>query len=183
MFTCHLNSLRIQTVIFSYLVLELCSIKCFPKNCVTSWVRSCDEFAFKICIFVLPQEQRPNLHPKMTSTYKSNQSVYSHGRYVHWKRSKTNNINHSNDFVRSSTNLASQKSRSMKSVTVPWYQKPILKNNKYINVQKSSMFAALFSIVSELKIRLFPLLIVKMIICYSACRFLLLVQLPSTYTV
>jgi len=60
------------------------------------------------------------------STYKSNHSVYSHGR--------------------SSTNLASQKSRSMKSVKVPWYQKPILHNNKYINVQKSAMFAALFSI-------------------------------------
>lgn len=37
----------------------------------------------------------------------------------------------------------------MKSVKVPWYQKPILHNNKYINVQKSSMFAALFSIVSS----------------------------------
>lgn len=36
----------------------------------------------------------------------------------------------------------------MKSVKVPWYQKPILHNNKYINVQKSAMFAALFSIVS-----------------------------------
>lgn len=53
-------------------------------------------------------------------------------------------------FLSSSTNLASQKSRSMKSIKVPWYQKPILHNNKYINVQKSAMFAALFSIVSIL---------------------------------
>lgn len=36
----------------------------------------------------------------------------------------------------------------MKSVKIPWYQKPMLGNNKYLNVQKGAMFAALFSLVS-----------------------------------
>lgn len=36
----------------------------------------------------------------------------------------------------------------MKSVKIPWYQKPILHNNKYINVQRGAMLAALFSFVN-----------------------------------
>lgn len=36
----------------------------------------------------------------------------------------------------------------MKSVKIPWYQKPILHNNKYINVQRGAMLAAIFSLVS-----------------------------------
>lgn len=53
------------------------------------------------------------------------------------------------NFCRSLSNLHSQKSsRSMKSVKIPWYQKPILHNNKYINVQRGAMLAALFSLVS-----------------------------------
>lgn len=36
----------------------------------------------------------------------------------------------------------------MKSVRIPWYQKPIVHNNKYINVQRGAMLAALFSFVS-----------------------------------
>lgn len=53
-------------------------------------------------------------------------------------------------FFRSLSNLHSQKSsRSMKSVKIPWYQKPILHNNKYINVQRGAMLAALFSLVSK----------------------------------
>jgi len=51
---------------------------------------------------------------------------------------------------RSLSNLHSQKSRSMKSVRIPWYQKPILKNNKYMNIQKGAMFAALFSLFLSL---------------------------------
>lgn len=67
---------------------------------------------------------------------------------VSWFQSKVYNDWLCQLYFSSSTNLASQKSRSMKSIKVPWYQKPILHNNKYINVQKSAMFAALFSIVS-----------------------------------
>ncbi|XP_031625969.1 uncharacterized protein LOC116342476 [Contarinia nasturtii] len=47
---------------------------------------------------------------------------------------------------RSLSNLQSQKSRSMKSVKIPWYQKPILHNNKYINVQRGAMLAAVFTL-------------------------------------
>lgn len=37
----------------------------------------------------------------------------------------------------------------MRSVHTPWYKKPILQNNKYVNVQKGAMFASLFSLVSK----------------------------------
>uniref|UniRef100_A0A6B2EE62 Uncharacterized protein n=1 Tax=Phlebotomus kandelakii TaxID=1109342 RepID=A0A6B2EE62_9DIPT len=59
-----------------------------------------------------------------TSTYRSTPSVYSHvtGR---------------------SSNLQSGKSRSLKSVRIPWYQKPLLKNNAYMDVQKGAMITAL----------------------------------------
>lgn len=50
---------------------------------------------------------------------------------------------------RSLSNLHSQKTRSMRSVHTPWYQKPLLQNNKYVNVQKGAMFASLFSLVSK----------------------------------
>lgn len=56
---------------------------------------------------------------------------------------------------RSLSNLHSQKSRSMKSVKIPWYQKPILHNNKYVNVQRGAMLAALFSFVSYINIFFF----------------------------
>lgn len=36
----------------------------------------------------------------------------------------------------------------MRSVRIPWYQKPLLHNNKYVNIQKSAMIAALSSVVS-----------------------------------
>lgn len=46
------------------------------------------------------------------------------------------------------TNLQSQKSRgSMKSVRVPWYQRPFVKNNEYVNIQKGAVFTSLFSLV------------------------------------
>lgn len=51
--------------------------------------------------------------------------------------------------LRSLSNLHSQKSRSMKSVKIPWYEKPILKNNKYFNIQRGSMLAGLFAFVSD----------------------------------
>lgn len=69
-----------------------------------------------------------NYGRKTPSTYRSNHSVYSHTT------------------GRSSTNLHSIKSRSMRSVRVPWYQRPILKNNQYIDIQKNSMLIGIFSI-------------------------------------
>ncbi|XP_055851303.1 uncharacterized protein LOC129915672 [Episyrphus balteatus] len=63
-----------------------------------------------------------------SSAYRSNPSVYSHAT------------------GRSSTNLHSIKSRSTRSVRIPWYQKPILKNNQYIDVQKSALLIGFFSI-------------------------------------
>ncbi|CAD7094071.1 unnamed protein product [Hermetia illucens] len=78
-----------------------------------------------------------NYGRKTPSTYRSNPSVYSHGR--------------------SSTNLHSVKSRSVRSVRIPWYQKPIMKNNEYIDIQKGalltgffSLFVALFTIATSI---------------------------------
>ncbi|KAL5278210.1 hypothetical protein ACFFRR_003080 [Megaselia abdita] len=68
-----------------------------------------------------------NYGRKTPSTYRSNPSVYSHAT------------------GRSSTNLHS-KSRSMKSVQIPWYRKPILKNNDYIDIQKCALLTGFFSI-------------------------------------
>lgn len=39
----------------------------------------------------------------------------------------------------------------MKSIRIPWYQKPLLKNNEYINIQKGAVFASLFSLVGALE--------------------------------
>ncbi|XP_037943595.1 uncharacterized protein LOC119676428 [Teleopsis dalmanni] len=69
-----------------------------------------------------------NYGRKTPSTYRSNPSVYSHTT------------------GRSSTNLHSIKSRSTRSVRIPWYQRPILQNNQYIDIQKSSMLIGLFAI-------------------------------------
>lgn len=79
---------------------------------------------------------------------------------------------------RSSTNIASQKSRSMKSIHIPWYQRPILHNNQYVDVQKAAMIAALFSVVSIYKWRLcVALKIIAMLCgCGSSDSF-------STYTI
>lgn len=66
------------------------------------------------------------------STYRSNPSVYSHVT------------------GRSSANLHSMRSRSMKSVRLPWYQKPIVKNNQYMNVQKGAMITAIFAMFVSL---------------------------------
>ena len=83
------------------------------------------------------------------STHRSNQSVYSHGRYLNSLNIFLHIFFNVSQIVRSSTNLASQKSRSMKSVRIPWFQKPLLKNNKYMDLQKGAMIAALVSLVSS----------------------------------
>uniref|UniRef100_A0A0K8TPZ5 Putative conserved plasma membrane protein n=1 Tax=Tabanus bromius TaxID=304241 RepID=A0A0K8TPZ5_TABBR len=69
-----------------------------------------------------------NYGHKTPSTYRSNPSVYSHGT------------------GRSSSNLHSIKSRSLKSVRIPWYQKPILHNNEHIDIQKGALLTGLFAI-------------------------------------
>ncbi|XP_034946892.1 uncharacterized protein pasi2 [Chelonus insularis] len=47
--------------------------------------------------------------------------------------------------TRSSANLRS--SRSVKSVKIPWYQKPILTNPFFLNTQRTAMLAAVFSLL------------------------------------
>ncbi|EDV49801.1 uncharacterized protein LOC6552248 [Drosophila erecta] len=73
-----------------------------------------------------------NYGRKTPSTYRSNPSVYSHAT------------------GRSSTNLHSKMSRSTRSVRIPWYQRPLLKNNQYIDIQKGAMLVGLFAIFLSL---------------------------------
>ncbi|EDX13645.1 uncharacterized protein LOC6728808 [Drosophila simulans] len=73
-----------------------------------------------------------NYGRKTPSTYRSNPSVYSHAT------------------GRSSTNLHSKMSRSTRSVRIPWYQRPLLKNNQYIDIQKGAMLIGLFAIFLSL---------------------------------
>lgn len=40
-------------------------------------------------------------------------------------------------------------SRSTRSVRIPWYQRPLLKNNQYIDIQKGAMLIGLFAVVSS----------------------------------
>ncbi|KAH8382616.1 hypothetical protein KR009_004388, partial [Drosophila setifemur] len=75
---------------------------------------------------------RMNYGRKTPSTYRSNPSVYSHAT------------------GRSSTNLHSKMSRSTRSVRIPWYQRPLLKNNQYIDIQKGAMLIGLFAIFISL---------------------------------
>uniref|UniRef100_A0A182ISK4 Uncharacterized protein n=1 Tax=Anopheles atroparvus TaxID=41427 RepID=A0A182ISK4_ANOAO len=69
-----------------------------------------------------------NYGRKTPSTYRSTPSVYSHIT------------------SRSQSNLHSQRSRSMKSVRIPWYQKPLLHNNKYLDIQRGAFIMGLFAI-------------------------------------
>lgn len=91
--------------------------------------------------------------------------------------------------IRSLSNLHSQKSRSMKSVKIPWYQKPILHNNKYFNVQRGSMLAAVFSFVSTVLWNWFSCTILYnfhvIFLCfmYSFCPFSPLLRLYLICTV
>lgn len=48
-------------------------------------------------------------------------------------------------------------SRSTRSVRIPWYQRPLLKNNQYIDIQKGAMLIGLFAVVR--KLRDYPLII------------------------
>lgn len=36
----------------------------------------------------------------------------------------------------------------MKSVKIPWYQKPLLHNNEYLDIQKGAIITGFFAIVS-----------------------------------
>lgn len=87
--------------------------------------------------------------------------------------------------IRSLSNLHSQKSRSMKSVRIPWYQKPIVHNNKYMNVQRGAMLAALFSFVSTVTLerKLTPNNTFNLSFYYSAYQFLPFSLPLSIYTV
>lgn len=66
-----------------------------------------------------------------TSTYRSNPSIYSHATTT-----------------RSYSNLqaSSIKSKSLRSIKIPWYRKPILKNNEFVDIQKFALVCGLFSI-------------------------------------
>lgn len=51
--------------------------------------------------------------------------------------------------TRSSANLRS--SRSVKSVKIPWYQRPILTRPYILDIQRTAMLTAVFSLVSNIK--------------------------------
>lgn len=40
-------------------------------------------------------------------------------------------------------------SRSMKSLQMPWYQRPLVKNNQYMNIQKGAIIMAIVGIVRQ----------------------------------
>lgn len=44
--------------------------------------------------------------------------------------------------------MQSGRTRSMKSVKIPWYQKPLITNNKYFDVQHGAMLVGVFALVS-----------------------------------
>lgn len=43
----------------------------------------------------------------------------------------------------------SQLSRSTKSLHMPWYQRPLVKNNQYMNIQKGAIIMSVLGIVSS----------------------------------
>lgn len=51
-----------------------------------------------------------------------------------------------------SSNMQSGRTRSMKSVKIPWYQRPIITNNKYFDVQHGAMLVGVFALVSRVQI-------------------------------
>ncbi|XP_055390121.1 uncharacterized protein LOC129619066 isoform X2 [Condylostylus longicornis] len=67
-----------------------------------------------------------NYGRKTPSSYRSNHSVYSH--------------------TTARSDACSIKSRSARSVRIPWYRKPVLKNNEYIDIQKGALLVGIFSI-------------------------------------
>nr|CAD7446026.1 unnamed protein product [Timema bartmani] len=52
--------------------------------------------------------------------------------------------------TRSSANLKSTRSRSMHSVVIPWYQKPILHNAWLLDIQRGALLTAAYSVVLSL---------------------------------
>lgn len=50
--------------------------------------------------------------------------------------------------TRSSANLKS--SRSVKSVKIPWYQRPILTRALFLDIQRSAMLTAVFGVVRQI---------------------------------
>jgi len=68
-----------------------------------------------------------NYGRKTPSTYRSNPSVHSHA-----------------------TTGRSQLSRSTKSLHQPWYHRPLVKNNQYMNIQKGAIIMSVVGIVVSL---------------------------------
>jgi hypothetical protein len=68
-----------------------------------------------------------NYGRKTPSTYRSNQSMHTH-----------------------TTTGRSQISRSMKSLRAPWYQRPMMKNNQYMNIQKGAIVMSVLGIFISL---------------------------------
>lgn len=48
--------------------------------------------------------------------------------------------------TRSSANLKS--TRSMRSIRVPWYKRPLLQDAYFLDIQRGSLFMAIYSLVS-----------------------------------
>lgn len=46
-----------------------------------------------------------------------------------------------------SSNMQSGRTRSMKSVKIPWYQRPIITNNKYFDVQHGALLVGVFALL------------------------------------
>lgn len=70
--------------------------------------------------------------------------------------------------------MQSGRTRSMKSIKIPWYQKPIITNNKYFDVQHGAMLVGVFALVSRPCFS--PLLLLKTPV-------LLLFQLVALFTI
>lgn len=90
---------------------------------------------------------RMNYGKKTPSTYRSTPSVYSHvtGR---WDLLNSTSATCANRNYFRTSNMG--RTRSMKSVRIPWYQKPLITNNKYFDVQRGSMLMGFFAIVNIL---------------------------------
>lgn len=39
----------------------------------------------------------------------------------------------------------------MKSLKIPWYQRPLVKNNQYMNIQKGAIVMSVVAIVSSMQ--------------------------------
>lgn len=50
--------------------------------------------------------------------------------------------------TRSTANLRG--SRSIKSLKAPWYQKPLIQNTYFLDIQRTALFISIFSLVSKI---------------------------------